>query len=260
MGRTLWLTFVFLMTLPVIAFSENRFYSVIRHVITERVTSSGQKVSEDRVEAGDMHSIVSQDSLEVSWTAANGKVRDWLIGPDLFQDRVNCPEFIQCAGSAFPCYGKCIFSPPVVEQYDSRDKKIYFSVRLDFGGRGPFAVFRADLEDQKVDFLFQEAGSNLMGFAFSPSESRLAFLVGLSITACAGMSHLNVFDLQKGVLLNPAVKPRSKYSLRENVSYDSVEWLSETKLHLRGYTWNCQPRRLKNVLIPIDAVVTLPNN
>jgi len=259
MGRKLLLICAFVVVFPVIALSEKRFYQVTRHV-----GGSDQKTFEDRVDVGDLHSIAILNSHEiswkVSWTGSDGNTKNWSIGPDLFQDRLNCLEFVQCAGSMFPCYGKCIFSPPIVLLYDSRDKKLYFSLNLDVGHGMPLAVFRADLENQKVDFLFQEAGSLLTDLVFSLSETRLAFLVQLIVTACAGMSHLNVFDLQKGVLLNPAVKPRSKLGLRENVAYDSVEWLSETKLHLKGHTWNCQPRRLKNALIPIDAVVTLPNN
>ena len=257
MARISLLICSFAMIFPFTALGENRFYSNFMHV-------HGSDQYEDRVDVGDLHSIAVQKNVglswKVSWTGSDGNIRSWSIGPELFQNRVSCPELVQCASSAFPCYGKCIFSPPTVLLYDSRDKKLYFSLNLDIGHGVPLAVFRADLEDRKVDFLFQEAGSTLTGLIFSPSESRLAFLVGLSITACAGESHLNVFDLQKRVLLNPTVKPRSKFGLRGNVAYDSVEWLSETKLYLRGHTWNCPPRRLKNELIPIDAVVTLPNN
>ena len=259
MRRVFLLTIAFAMTFPAVASSEKRFCQVARHV-----GGSDQKTFEDGVDVGDLHSIAILNSHEilwkVSWTGSDGSMKNWSIGPDLYQDRVNCPEFVQCAGSVFPCYSKCIFSPPIVLLYDSRDKKLYFSLNLNVGHGVPLAVFRADLENRKVDLLFQVGGSNLADLVFSPSESRLAFLVQLISTACAGESHLNVFDLQKGVLLNPAVKPRSKFGLRENVAYDSVEWLSETKLHLKGHTWNCPPPKVKNVPIPIDAVVTLPDN
>jgi hypothetical protein len=163
------------------------------------------------------------------------------MSPDYFQNQVKCEEDL-CAESSFPCYGKCIMSPPEIQLYDSKNKKLYFSVALDIGHNVPHAVFVANLNDRKVTFLFETDGSGLMGFALSPSGSWLAFLNGCHFSACESWMDLQVFNMREKKMWEkrPGKSTDENESLKDIVSYDSITWLSDTKLLLKGSWWKCR--------------------
>lgn len=208
-------------------------------------------------DSGDMHSITQKNGLKISWISKNGSRQTWFMKPEYFQDQVECGEFQCDADSPVPCYGKCICSPPVVHLYDSRDKKLYFSVALDFGSNVPHVVFLADLNRKRVSHLFDTYGSGLDSFVISPSGLFLACLTSWHGSACAAGNNMEIYDTQKHIVLKPAVKPNPDLTMREYAFYRSVEWLSNSKLRLRGRSWNCQGVDGDDQ-IPIEAIVDLP--
>jgi hypothetical protein len=198
--------------------------------------------NESAFRAGELKAPARENGLDLSWHAPDEKEEQWYLSPKLFQDQVNGPEgdFDFCKESSLPCYGKCIRSTPQLQMYDSEEKVIYFSVVLDVGSNSPHAVFRADLAKREVVFLFDDFGSGLRGFALSPSNSMLAYLIGSHGSACVAGSYLKVFDLKSRGLIEPKENLISGTGpLRAYHAYDRLEWISDSQIELTGRTWNC---------------------
>jgi hypothetical protein len=209
-----------------------------------------------KYDSGDMHAETRGNDVQISWKAADGTLQTWVMIPDDFQNQVKCEEDKCAVFNSFPCYGKCILSSPEIHLYDSSDKKLYFSVALDLSQNRPYAVFTADLNIRKTTFLFETYGSGLIRFFVSPSASLLAFLEG-SRNGCASNLHLRVFDIKRKNLLEPIVRRTDESaSLRENVSYESIAWLSDTQLLLKGRMWNCRDAEATDE-VPTQAIVNL---
>jgi hypothetical protein len=247
--------FLVLLLLPVAGFaSDNRFPPVSQQV------QSNQNPAQYVFDAGDLHAESQNNGLTIHWISEDGVRKSWDMKPELYQDQVACPdEFVRCEDSSFPCYGKCIFSPPIVQLYDSKDKKLYFSLFLDVGHNVPHSVFLADLNSKKVSTLFQaDYSSGLGNFALSPSDVFLAYLASWHGSACEGGRILNVFDLKTRSFVKPLVKQTANSVLRKYVVYDSIDWLSNSKLRLKGRSYNCNPNVSNQTRI--EAIAILPTN
>lgn len=245
--------FLIILLLPLSGFArDDRFPSV-----RERVQGSHEPV-QYLFDAGDLHAESQNNGLVVNWVSEDGFPKNWDMKPALYQDQVICPdELVQCNNSSFPCYGKCIFSPPIIQLYDSKDKTFYFSLFLDVGQNKPHAVFLADLNSKKISILFQtDFYSGLRNFALSPSATFLAYLASWHGSACEGGRILQVFDLKKKSVVKPLVKQTSNSTPRTYVFYDSIDWLTNSKLRLKGQSLNCEPNVTDTILI--EAIATLP--
>jgi hypothetical protein len=133
-------------------------------------------------------------------------------------------------------------------------------VALDISSNRPYAVFIGDLHSRKTTFLFEAYGSGLIRFVLSPSGSLLAFLAGSHLSACASSLHPQIFDIRKKILLEPAAKRTDEsVSLRKNVSYESITWLSNSQLLLKGRMWNCMNVEAIDE-VPIEAIVNLDDS
>ncbi len=245
--------FVVLFLLPFTAFAgDNRFPPVNQKV------HSDQNSFQYSFDAGDLHAESRNNGLNINWTSGDGTPDNWDMSPEFYQDQVTCPdEFVQCKNSSFPCYGKCIFSPPIVQLYDSKDKKLYFSLLLDVGNNVPHAVLIADLNNKKASRLFQtDYYSSLGNFVLSPSALSLAYLASWHGSACEGGRTLEVFDLREKNFVKPLVRPTNNSILRKYVVYDSIDWLSNSRLRLKGRSFNCKPGVANKT--HIEAIASLP--
>ena len=254
MRRTFPLLCLIVFILPVAA--EDRFPPIQTAV----VSSENSRRAAYKYDSGDMHAETRGNDIQISWKTVDGTPQTWVMIPDDFQNQVKCEEDKCAVFNAFPCYSKCILSSPEIHLYDSRDKKLYFSVALDLSQNRPYAVFTADLNSRKATFLFEAYGSGLIRFVLSPSDSLLAFLEGSHLSGCASSLHLRIFDIRTKNLLEPIVRRNDEsVSLRENMSYESIKWLSDTQLLLKGRMWNCKNAEAIDE-VPIQAVVNLNDN
>jgi hypothetical protein len=209
-------------------------------------------------DAGDMHAFMQKNGPMITWNSLDGKQKTWLLSPEFFQDQVlHCIDGVECSSLSSPCYGKCIRSLPYIHLYDSRDKEIIFSVELNIGSNVPLVVFTADLEKRKAMLLFETYGSELRSFVFSPSQKSIAFLAGGHGSACNNSAHLKVFDMQKKILAEPAVRRMDESAgTRENVFYESISWIADSQLRLKGRMWNCRNNDAVDE-IPIEGIAIL---
>ena len=215
---------------------------------------------EDMFTAENLSAHVQANGLDIEWTSFIGKTKKWHLSPATFQNQVTCVED-ECSYTSFPCYGGCIMSPPYVEGYDAKQEFLYFSVVLDVGHNVPHVVFQVDLNKHSVRRLFDVEGSGLGDFSFSPSGSRLGYLISSHGSACAGSRNANFFDL---VALKPLTSKLAlsikQDQLRDYTAYESIKWVAESEAEMSGRSWDCDGSVEPNQLhFQAVASVTAPD-
>ena len=201
--------------------------------------------------------------LQIAWWDDHGARQEWQVTEEVLKEHVVCPDGEACTMERLrsTCYLQCVVGAPMLEAFDPRSRRLYFSLPV-YDRRA--VMLAADLQAHRLIRVLEDTSNGEWVFRqtqVSPAGRYLAYLVTSHGSACADFGVLRVFDLQRKAHVRlPSQAERWKVVNEKGIvtSDDALQWESDAVVVVERSEWTVQScneewkreRRLVRVHLP----------